>query len=148
VLRRPDMMDIGIWFVQRTTVSYSISYLKRAPGGILAACQYFPRRSRMNNDALQTRRLHAVPRGIATAYPRFVARADNSEIWDVEGMRYVDFAGGIAVLNTSHLNPNVIEAVRNQLDAYTHTDFQILPYERYVELCERLARLAPIDDAK
>lgn len=102
----------------------------------------------MNNNDLQTRRVAAIPRGIATAYPKFVARAENSEIWDVEGNRYIDFAGGIAVLNTGHRHPKVIEAVKNQLDAYTHTAFQISPYEPYVAVCERLADMAPIDDAK
>ena len=102
----------------------------------------------MTNTDLQNRRTAAVPRGIATAYPRFAARAENAEIWDVDGNRYVDFAGGIAVLNTGHRHPRVIEAVKRQLDAYTHTAFQILPYEPYVEVCERLAAMAPIDDAK
>ncbi|MBG6162771.1 4-aminobutyrate aminotransferase/(S)-3-amino-2-methylpropionate transaminase [Labrenzia sp. EL_195] len=102
----------------------------------------------MNNDTLQHRRLTAIPRGIATAYPKFVDHASNSEIWDVEGNRLVDFAGGIAVLNTGHRHPKVIEAVKKQLDAYTHTAFQILPYEPYVKVCERLANLAPINSAK
>ncbi|RTM09632.1 MAG: 4-aminobutyrate--2-oxoglutarate transaminase [Hyphomicrobiales bacterium] len=102
----------------------------------------------MTNTDLQARRTDAVPRGISTAYPKFVARAEGSEIWDVEGNRYIDFAGGIAVLNTGHRHPKVIEAVKKQLDAYTHTAFQILPYEPYVEVCERLAALAPIKDAK
>ena len=102
----------------------------------------------MTNLDLQNRRIASVPRGIATAYPKYVAKAENAEIWDVEGNRYVDFAGGIAVLNTGHRHPRVIEAVKEQLDAYTHTAFQILPYEPYVEVCERLSKLAPIDNAK
>jgi len=102
----------------------------------------------MTNSSLHARRDAAIPRGLATAYPRFVARAENSEVWDVDGNRYVDFAGGIAVLNTGHRHPKVIEAVRRQLDAYTHTAFQILPYEPYVAVCERLAKLAPIDNAR
>ncbi|RWJ32008.1 4-aminobutyrate--2-oxoglutarate transaminase [Mesorhizobium sp.] len=102
----------------------------------------------MTNTDLQARRTNAVPRGISTAYPKFVARAEGSEIWDVEGNRYIDFAGGIAVLNTGHRHPKVIEAVKKQLDAYTHTAFQVLPYEPYVEVCERLAALAPFKDAK
>ncbi len=102
----------------------------------------------MKNEALQERRSQAIPRGIATAYPRFAVKAENSEIWDADGNRYVDFAGGIAVLNTGHRHPKVIEAVKQQLDAFTHTAFQVLPYEPYVEVCERLAKLAPIDNAK
>jgi 4-aminobutyrate aminotransferase/(S)-3-amino-2-methylpropionate transaminase len=102
----------------------------------------------MGNADLQARRTAALPRGIATAYPRFVARAENSEIWDIEGKRYIDFAGGIAVLNTGHRHPKVIDAVRRQLDCYTHTAFQVLPYEPYIELSERLAHLVPIDHAK
>lgn len=102
----------------------------------------------MSNKSLQDRRTAAIPRGIATAYPKFAARAENAEIWDVEGNRYVDFAGGIAVLNTGHRHPKVIEAVKSQLDAFTHTAFQILPYEPYVEVCERLISVAPIDNAK
>lgn len=102
----------------------------------------------MTNKTLQERRVAAIPRGITTAYPKFTARAKNAEIWDIEGKRYVDFAGGIAVLNTGHCHPKVIDAVKQQIDAYTHTAFQILPYEPYVAVCERLIKLAPIDDAK
>ncbi|MBG6201464.1 4-aminobutyrate aminotransferase/(S)-3-amino-2-methylpropionate transaminase [Labrenzia sp. EL_13] len=102
----------------------------------------------MNNEILQHRRRAAVPRGIATAYQTFVSRAENAEIWDVEGNRLIDFAGGIAVLNTGHRHPRIMEAVRQQLDSYTHTAFQILPYAPYVEVCERLVQLAPIKNAK
>jgi 4-aminobutyrate aminotransferase/(S)-3-amino-2-methylpropionate transaminase len=96
-----------------------------------------------SNATLQSRRMAAVPRGVATAYPVFAARAEGSEIWDVEGARYIDFGGGIAVLNTGHRHPKVVAAVRAQLDAFTHTAFQIVAYEPYVELCERLNGLAP-----
>jgi len=102
----------------------------------------------MTNETLQARRSAAVPRGIATAYPKFVSRAENAEIWDVEGNRFVDFASGIATLNTGHRHPKVIDAVRKQLDAFTHTAFQVMPYEPYVAVCERLSDLAPIEDAK
>ncbi len=96
-----------------------------------------------SNAALQARRVAAIPRGVSTAYPVFAERAEGSEIWDVEGRRFIDFGGGIAVVNTGHRHPKVVAAVRSQLDHYTHTAFQIVPYEPYVELCERLNALAP-----
>jgi 4-aminobutyrate aminotransferase/(S)-3-amino-2-methylpropionate transaminase len=96
-----------------------------------------------SNSDLLARRNAAVPRGVATATPVFAARAENSEIWDVEGKRYVDFAGGIAVLNTGHRHPKVIAAVKGQIELYTHTAFQVLAYEPYIELAERLNALAP-----
>ena len=95
------------------------------------------------NSDLLARRAKAVPRGVSTATPVFAARADNAELWDADGNRYVDFAGGIAVLNTGHRHPRVIRAVREQLDLYTHTAFQVVAYEPYIELCERLNALAP-----
>ncbi len=102
-----------------------------------------------SNSALQARRVAAVPRGVGTAYPVFASRAEGSEIWDVEDNRYIDFGGGIAVVNTGHRHPKVIAAVRAQLDHYTHTAFQIVPYEPYIALCERLNALAPFSgDAK
>lgn len=95
------------------------------------------------NASLQSRRVAAVPRGVGNAFPIYADRAEDAEVWDVEGNRYVDFAGGIAVLNTGHRHPKVVKAVRDQLDKYTHTCFQVLPYEPYVELAERLNRIAP-----
>lgn len=101
------------------------------------------------NASLQSRRIAATPRGVGTAFPVFADRAEGSEVWDIEGKRYIDFAGGIAVLNTGHRHPKVIKAVRDQLDRFTHTCFQVLPYEPYIELAERLNRLAPFTgDAK
>ncbi|MDD3444459.1 MAG: 4-aminobutyrate--2-oxoglutarate transaminase [Zavarzinia sp.] len=95
------------------------------------------------NTDLLARREAATPRGVSVAYPVFAERAENAELWDVEGNRYVDFAGGIAVLNVGHRHPKVIAAVRDQLDHFTHTCFQVAPYEGYVELAERLNALAP-----
>jgi 4-aminobutyrate aminotransferase/(S)-3-amino-2-methylpropionate transaminase len=95
------------------------------------------------NASLQGRRVAAIPRGIGTAFPIFAQRAEGSELWDAEGRRYIDFAGGIAVLNTGHRHPKVIEAVRRQLDAFTHTAFQVVAYEPYIELCEKLNAIAP-----
>lgn len=95
------------------------------------------------NSELLARRAAAIPRGVSTATPVFAARADNAELWDVEGKRYVDFAGGIAVLNTGHRHPAVINAVDAQLKLYTHTAFQVMAYEPYVELAEKLNAIAP-----
>lgn len=96
-----------------------------------------------SNATLHARHTAAIPRGLASAFPVYAHRAENVEIWDVEGKRYIDFAGGIAVLNTGHRHPKVLAAVRAQLDQFTHTAFQIMPYEPYVALCERLNELAP-----
>jgi 4-aminobutyrate aminotransferase/(S)-3-amino-2-methylpropionate transaminase len=101
------------------------------------------REPRLTNAALMARRHAAVARGVGQAHQIFVASARNAEVWDVEGRRYIDFAGGIAVLNTGHCHPEVIAAVKAQLDLYTHTCFQVLAYEPYVELAERLNALAP-----
>lgn len=95
------------------------------------------------NATLHARRVAAIPRGIANAFPIYAARAEGAEIWDVTGRRFIDFAGGIAVLNTGHRHPKVMAAVAAQLEAFTHTAFQVLPYEPYVALCERLNALAP-----
>jgi 4-aminobutyrate aminotransferase/(S)-3-amino-2-methylpropionate transaminase len=96
------------------------------------------------NQSVFQRRQAAVVRGVGHATPVVATRALNSEVWDVEGRRYVDFAGGIAVLNTGHCHPRVIAAVKAQLDRFTHTCFQVLAYEPYVELAERLNKLVPI----
>ena len=96
------------------------------------------------NALLLSRRAAAVPQGVATATPLFAARAENAEIWDADGRRYIDFAGGIAVLNVGHRHPRVMAAVREQLDLYTHTAFQVVAYEPYIELAERLNALAPM----
>ena len=74
--------------------------------------------------------------------------AENAEIWDVEGNRYIDFAAGIAVVNTGHRHPKVIEAVKAQLDRFTHTCHQVVPYENYVRLAERLNAAVPGDFEK
>ena len=95
------------------------------------------------NQDLQKRRDAAFARGLGNQLPVYVERARNAELWDVEGRRYVDFAGGIAVLNTGHLHPKVQAAVARQLDAFSHTCLMITPYESAVALAERLNRLAP-----
>jgi 4-aminobutyrate aminotransferase/(S)-3-amino-2-methylpropionate transaminase len=102
----------------------------------------------MNEAARWTeRREGAVARGIGTLGV-IAARAENAEVWDVDGRRYIDFAAGIAVLNTGHRHPKVIAAVRDQLDAFTHTCFHVAAYTPYIELAERLNALTPGSHAK
>lgn len=100
------------------------------------------------NANLQARRVAALPRGVSTMLPVFAAKAENSEIWDVEGNRYIDFASGIAVVGTGHRHPKVVEAVRAQLDAFSHVCVQVTPYESYIALAEKLNELAPIAGEK
>ena len=100
------------------------------------------------NATLYARREAAIPRGVGHTHQIFIARGENAEIWDVEGKRYIDFAGGIAVLNTGHRHPQIMEAVQAQMQRFTHTCFQVLAYESYVELAERLNDKAPGDFAK
>ena len=73
----------------------------------------------------------------------YAARAENAELWDVEGRRYIDFASGIAVNNTGHRHPRILAAMRSQLDRFIHTAYQIVPYESYVELAEKINARAP-----
>jgi 4-aminobutyrate aminotransferase/(S)-3-amino-2-methylpropionate transaminase len=97
----------------------------------------------MGNIDLLARRQAAIPRALTHATSVFAHHARNAEIWDVEGRRYVDFAGGIAVLNTGHCHPRVIAAATEQMGRFTHTCVQVLAYEPYVALAERLNALAP-----
>jgi 4-aminobutyrate aminotransferase len=100
------------------------------------------------NEQLQARRAAATPRGIGVMASFFADRADNSELWDVEGRRFIDFAGGIAVLNTGHRHPKVIAAIQAQLERFTHTCYQIVPYESYIALAEKINQLTPGQHAK
>lgn len=101
-----------------------------------------------SNATLMKRRAKAVARGVSQIHPVFAERAENATVWDVEGNEYLDFAGGIAVLNTGHVHPKINAAVKAQLDKFSHTCFQVLAYEPYVELCEKLNALVPGDFAK
>jgi len=94
------------------------------------------------------RRARAVSRGIGMGAPVIAARAENSEIWDVEGNRYIDFGGGIAVVNTGHRHPLVMKRVYEQLEKLTHTCAMVMPYEPFIELCEKLNEVAPISGEK
>lgn len=107
-----------------------------------------PQPSTSTNAALMARRHAAVPRGVGQAHQIFIARAKNAEFWDVEGKRYIDFAGGIAVMNTGHGHPKVVAAIEAQLKRFTHTCWQVVPYEGYVALAEKLNALTPGTHAK
>ncbi|MCF1426869.1 MAG: 4-aminobutyrate--2-oxoglutarate transaminase [Shewanella sp.] len=100
------------------------------------------------NEAMMARRAAAVANGVGQIHPVFTERAENASVWDVEGREYIDFAGGIAVLNTGHLHPKVKQAVSEQLDKFSHTCFMVLGYESYIEVCEKLNALVPGDFAK
>ena len=82
-----------------------------------------------------------VPRGIATAHPVVIERAQGAEVWDVDGRRYLDFVGGIGVLNVGHSHPRVVRAVREQLERISHAAFQVVAYPPYLQLAERLSAL-------
>lgn len=101
-----------------------------------------------NNQSLLERRLKVLPKGLGVAFPVFAEKAKNSEIWDVEGNRYIDFIGGISVLNTGHSHPKIVEAVTEQVQKFSHTSAQIFNYESYVTLCEKLCEKAPISGEK
>ena len=101
-----------------------------------------------DNAAINQRKEAATPRGVGVLAPFFAARAENAELWDPEGRRFIDFAAGIAVVNTGHRHPKVIAAVQRQLALFTHTGYQVVPYESYLRLAERLNELTPGTHAK
>ncbi|GHE87635.1 4-aminobutyrate transaminase [Aliiroseovarius zhejiangensis] len=100
-----------------------------------------------NTEQLKARRADAVANGVATR-GIYAARAQNAELWDVDGKRFIDFAVGIAVNNTGHRHPKIMAAVAQQAEAFTHTCFHVAPYEGYVSLAERLNAATPGDFAK
>ncbi|HRP78025.1 MAG TPA: 4-aminobutyrate--2-oxoglutarate transaminase [Aquamicrobium sp.] len=102
----------------------------------------------MSNSSIAASRTEAIARGVGVTTQVYAERAENAEIWDVEGRRYIDFAAGIAVVNTGHRHPRVIAAVKDQLDHFTHTCHQVVPYENYVRLAERLNKAVPGDFRK
>jgi 4-aminobutyrate aminotransferase len=101
-----------------------------------------------SNAQIDARRIEATPRGIGIGFPIYAQRAENAQLWDVEGRRYIDFGSGIAVLNVGHRHPRVLQAVREQLENFTHTAYQVVPYENSVALAERLNLLSPGTHAK
>ena len=100
------------------------------------------------NEQLMARKAAATPRGVGVMGSFFADRAENAEVWDIEGRRYIDFAGGIAVLNTGHRHPKVQAAVTAQLQRFMHTCYQVVPYEGYIALAEKLNALTPGSHAK
>src|SRR5437762_559124 len=95
------------------------------------------------SKALAERRAKAVPRGLSHGTPIYVAKAEDAWLEDVDGNRYLDFAGGIGCLNVGHRQEAVVDAVRDQLDRFLHTCVQVTPYETYVRLAERLNQITP-----
>ena len=100
------------------------------------------------NTEWQSRKEQATAHGVGVLTQVFAARAENAEIWDVEGKRYIDFAGGIGVLATGHRHPRVMAAVAEQLQKFTHTCYQVMPYPGYVALAEKLNEITPGRDPK
>jgi 4-aminobutyrate aminotransferase/(S)-3-amino-2-methylpropionate transaminase len=92
-------------------------------------------------EELLAARANNIPRGIMTAHPIVIDRAENGYVWDSTGRRYLDFVGGIGVLNVGHNHPRVVAAVQEQLKLVTHTAFQVAAYEPYIALAERLNKL-------
>lgn len=105
-------------------------------------------KSTNTNATFHARRLAATPRGVGVSGQFFAHRGRNSELWDIEGRRYIDFAGGIAVLATGHAHPRVVAAVSQQLGDFSHTCYHVVPYAGYVQLAERLNALTPGSHAK
>jgi 4-aminobutyrate aminotransferase len=100
------------------------------------------------NEQLMARKAAATPRGVGVMGTFFAERAQGAELWDAEGRRFIDFAGGIAVMNVGHSHPKVVAAIEAQLKRFTHTCYQVVPYESYVSLAEKLNQLTPGDHAK
>ncbi|RXG86634.1 4-aminobutyrate--2-oxoglutarate transaminase [Bradyrhizobium zhanjiangense] len=95
------------------------------------------------NAEVKNRKEAATPRGQGTLCSIYAARAENAQLWDIEGRRFIDFVGGVAVLNTGHRHPKILAAIREQLDRFTHTCYGIVPYPSYVELAEKINHRAP-----
>jgi 4-aminobutyrate aminotransferase len=100
------------------------------------------------NEQLMARKAAATPRGVGVMGTFFAERAEGAELWDVQGQRYIDFAGGIAVMNVGHGHPKVLAAIEAQLKRFTHTCYQVVPYEGYIALAEKLNQLTPGTHAK
>ena len=100
------------------------------------------------NEQLMARKAAATPRGVGVMGSFFADKAQGAELWDAEGRRFIDFAGGIAVMNVGHGHPKVVAAIEAQLKRFTHTCYQVVPYEGYVALAERINQITPGTHAK
>ncbi|HRI18751.1 MAG TPA: 4-aminobutyrate--2-oxoglutarate transaminase [Burkholderiaceae bacterium] len=100
------------------------------------------------NEQLMARKAAATPRGVGVMGTFFADRANGAELWDVEGRRFIDFAGGIAVMNVGHGHPKIVAAIQSQLERFTHTCYQVVPYESYIALAEKLNVMTPGSHAK
>jgi len=101
-----------------------------------------------SNLEWQQRKNQSTPRGVGVLCQFYAERASNAELWDVEGRRVIDFGAGIAVLNTGHCHPKIVAAVQQQLQRFSHTAYQIVPYGAAVELAEKINRVTPGAHAK
>lgn len=102
----------------------------------------------MTNQQWHQRRNNVIAKGMGALYPLYVERAENAYVWDIEGNQYIDFAAGIAVTNTGHSHQRITEAVKAQIDHFSHTCAMVTPYASFVELAEKLTVLAPGDSDK
>ena len=100
------------------------------------------------NNNLQQRKQRVIARGMGNLAPVFIERGKNAELWDVEGKRYIDFGSGIAVNNTGHTHPQITQAVKEQLDKFSHSCVMVTPYATAVELAEKLIEIAPGESDK
>ncbi len=98
----------------------------------------------MNNAQLNELKQRYVANGAASPATAFADRAENAQVWDADGNRFVDFAGGIGVLNIGHRHPKVVQAVKDQLDKVMHTCQTVMPYEGYVKVAEKLSQITPV----
>lgn len=102
----------------------------------------------MSNSDWQERKNKVFARGMGNMLPVFIKKARNAELWDEEGRRFLDFGAGIAVVNTGHSHPEIVNAVKQQVEAFSHTCVMLTPYTSAVELAERLTESVPINDAR
>ena len=125
-----------------------IQHIKMGGIAMNSATKINPKADGSTNAEWQKRKDAAIALGESNLAPVYIERAENAELWDVEGNRYIDFATGIAVCNTGHSHPEVVADVKEQIERFSHTCVMITPYDSAVLLAERLNELAPGDSTK